>query len=549
MMISKQIFVGLTLTTLVITPYSALDPFNLPKMVTLVCTAFIIIGTLFYLRKEFQWKIYKPVVILVASFNIWLVFILAFSGSGIVQQLYGANGRNIGFITLFALSVFFVASVLVTNNVFMQNISKTALLVGAMSIIYELVQVIKLDPINWVKITKGSFGFQGNPNFQSSLIGMIGVVAFTKFLLEKRLNYRVLYLLYLLLTVLGLIGTESKQGFLVLLIGSGTAISLLLMRINRTLGVTSALFMVVSLLVTFFGLLNKGPLAPFLYGDSIALRGDFWRASWRIIKSNPIFGIGIDSFEKGYLRNRDALATTRRPRSEITNAAHNSLLDFSSAGGLPLLLIYCLLVLLVLISAYKVIRRSQVFDSNFLGLLGAWVGFQAQSMISVNQIGIAVWGWVLSGLIVGFEMNTRDSKAIDNSYSKNFLVMKRRLDSPNQVIVSFISVTLGLIVSIPPFMTSAKYKSAIESTSVKKILEATYLWPREPLRMSQTALILNSDNFKREGLMVAKDAVSIFPDDYSCWAALYKMDVAEVEQKAEALLQMKRLNPQASRNF
>ncbi len=546
---SKQILVGLTLTTLAIMPQWTLDPFNLPKMFFLVVTAFAITGTLFNLRKAVNWRIYKTALSVVLSFNIWVVFVLFLSGSGIAQQIYGASGRNIGVVTLFALSIFFIGSVLASSDVLIKNISITALFVGAISIIYELLQMSGSDPIDWVKLSKGSFGFQGNSNFQSSLIGMIGVIALVKLFVERRLKYRALYVLYFLFTILGLIGCESKQGFLVILFGSGIALMVLLVRFNRTLGIVLGSFMGLSLLATLFGLLNIGPLAPLLYGDSIAIRGDFWRAGWRITNSNPVFGVGIDSFEKSYLLNRDLSSVTREPRSEIGDSAHNIFIDLSSTGGLPLAVIYCSLVMLVFTSAIKVILRSKALNSNFLGLVGAWFGFQAQSLISVNHIGLAIWGWVLSGLIIGYELNPQDSKVTDKSNLKNSLLIKNSQDDPKLVIIKLISVTAGFLVALPPLIASAKYKSALESTNVTKIVESIYLWPQQPLRMAQTAIILNSDNFKSEALMIAKDAVSIFPDEYSCWAALYEMDGATVEEKARALLQMKRLDPLGARNL
>jgi hypothetical protein len=46
-----------------------------------------------------------------------------------------------------------------------------------------------------------------------------------------------------------------------------------------------------------------------------------------------------------------------------------------------------------------------------------------------------------------------------------------------------------------------------------------------------------------QGLEVAVDATKKFPDNYLVWAALKKMNSATAEQKAQALAQMKRLDP------
>jgi O-antigen ligase len=117
----------------------------------------------------------------------------------------------------------------------------------------------------------------------------------------------------------------------------------------------------------------------------------------------------------------------RRGPDVTSNAAHNVFLDISAYGGFPLLLIYLALMVLVVISAVKVLKRSQGFNAGFVGLVAGWVAFQAQSIISINQIGLALWGWVWSGLIIGYEMfrnlccfdNNTAEESIDNEEEKD----------------------------------------------------------------------------------------------------------------------------------
>jgi hypothetical protein len=61
--------------------------------------------------------------------------------------------------------------------------------------------------------------------------------------------------------------------------------------------------------------------------------------------------------------------------------------------------------------------------------------------------------------------------------------------------------------------------------------------------MIQVALALNENKLAAQGLQVAVDAVAKFPDNYGVWAALDSMTSATAEQKAQALAQMKRLDP------
>jgi hypothetical protein len=290
------------------------------------------------------------------------------------------------------------------------------------------------------------------------------------------------------------------------------------------------------------GTLNKGPLASLLYKESVTYRGDYWRAGWKMTVDNPIFGVGLDSYGDWYRRSRTIEATLRRGPEVTSNAAHNVFLDISASGGFPLLLIYIALMILVIVSAAKVISRSLGFNAGFVGLVAGWVAFLAQSLISINQIGLAIWGWVLSGLIIGYEINSRDSQAVtDKKAVKNSL--KRVQSSARTTSAMFVGLIVGIVVGMPPYLASAKYKGALETGNASVIQEAAYIWPLDPSRMIQVSMTLNENKFEAQGLEVAMDATENFPDNYGVWVTLYAMKSASEQQKAEALIQMKILDP------
>ena len=120
-------------------------------------------------------------------------------------------------------------------------------------------------------------------------------------------------------------------------------------------------------------------------------------------------------------------------------------------------------MVLVIISATKVLKRSAGFNPIFAGLIGAWVAFQAQSIISINQIGLALWGWALSGLIIGYEINTRNTVVTDSVAKKGRVVGKQAQTSAGTVIALFTAFVLGVLVGMPPYVASVKYKSALET--------------------------------------------------------------------------------------
>jgi len=535
---------GLIATTLLVTPLWSLDPINPIKMLAVVSTGFICVGLVITSRNSVNWSKYKVTIGLTGAFVFWQVLVLFISGGEIYQQLFGSQGRNTGFITYLAFSFIFIGSVIAATAKLLKRIVFIVFVVGSASLGYGVVQAVGADPYNWVNAYSPVFGFLGNPNFQSSLLGVFGVIAFAQlFVKGLKVRLKILIGLYLLITLYVIRETHSQQGFLVLAAGIGVVVGLYVMQLSKTLGGAYGLLSVLSFFIVLLGTLNKGPLASLLYKDSVTYRGDYWRAGWNMTLNHPIFGVGMDSYGDWYRRSRTLEATLRRGPQVTSNAAHDVFLDISSNGGFPLVLIYSALLVLVVISALKVLKRSRGFDPVFAGLAGAWVAFQAQSLISINQIGLALWGWVLSGLIIGYEINTRNTEVNDSVTKKGRVAGKPAQTSAGTVIALFTAFVIGVLVGMPPYVASVKYKTALETGNSQVIQDAAYIWPLDYLRMVQVAMTLNENKLESQGLEVAVDATKKFSDNYSVWSTLNAMNSATAEQKALALAQMKRLDP------
>ena len=535
---------GLIATTLLVTPLWAVDPINPIKMLAVVATGFVCVGLILSSRTSVSWSKYKVAFGLIAAFVFWQVVVLFASGGQIIQQLFGVNGRNTGFITYLAFSFIFIGSAIAAGADFLKRIIPAVYLVGAASLAYGVIQAIGGDPFKWVNLYSPVFGFLGNPNFQSSLLGMLGAMVFAQlFVKGLKLQFKGLIGLYLLVTLYVIKETASQQGFLVLVLGIGVVVGLYVIQMSKKLGMAYGLLSVLGFFAVLFGTLNKGPLASLLYKESVTYRGDYWSAGWTMTVDHPIFGVGIDSYGDWYRRGRTLAATVRRGPDVTANAAHNVYLDISSNGGFPLLGIYLALMVVVVISAIKVLRRSTGFDPAFAGLVAGWVAFQAQSIISINQIGLALWGWVFSGLVIGYEINTRDTVVTPTVVNKGRGVSKPAQASAASVVAVFVAFLVGVLVALPPYLAETKYKSAMASGNAEMVEDAAYLWPLDPVRMLQTAGLLYNSNLTAQAVAIVVDATKEFPEYYGTWGTLYQLAEATPEQKAEALVQMKRLDP------
>jgi O-antigen ligase len=541
--LGKVLVWGLISVTLLVTPLWAVDPINPIKMLAAAAFGFIGLGALLANQKALALGRFKLALILICGFMGWQLVAFVVSSGEKLQQLFGTTGRNTGLITYLAFSILFTVAMVASSTLFLKRFLLASLVIGIVSLGYGVIQALGADPIAWVNPYSPVFGFLGNPNFQSSLLGILGAVVFTQLLSGSvKIHIKGAYLVYLLVTLYVIKETSSQQGFLVLLIGSAISLGIFVNHKSRALGYSYLGLAVVGFVAVLIGTLNKGPLASFLYKDSVTYRGDYWRAGWKMTVENPIFGVGLDSYGDWYRRSRTIEATLRRGPDMTSNAAHNVFLDISAYGGFPLVLIYLALMVLVVISGVKVLKRPHGFNAGFVGLAAGWVAFQAQSIISINQIGLALWGWVLSGLIIGYEINTRGGDEVVEKKTRKSATKYVQTSAATSVAI-FVGLIVGVLVGMPPYLASAKYKSALETGNPQVIQDAAYIWPTDPSRMIQVAMTLNGNKLEDQGLQVALDAVERFPDNFGVWSTLNSMNKASVEQKAEALAQMKRLDP------
>jgi len=283
----------------------------------------------------------------------------------------------------------------------------------------------------------------------------------------------------------------------------------------------------------FIALQNKGPLASFIYEASIKARGNYWAAGWKMTTMHPWFGVGFDGYGDWYRRTRTVGSISDFGVNDYSNAAHNVFLDISSSGGFPLLLVYLILVIYALISAIRVLKRSREFNAPFVAIFAGWVAYQVQSLISINQLGLAIWGWVLTGLIIGYEINTRGEQA-ESSPIAGVKGLKSKALS---------GFLVGAIIAVVPFYASLKMQKGFDSADVQKLRTATVSWPFEIKTMIDSAEIFRTNGYNDISLEIARLAVDKFPEYFDAWYLLSLQPNATLEEKDTSLNQLKRLNP------
>lgn len=115
------------------------------------------------------------------------------------------------------------------------------------------------------------------------------------------------------------------------------------------------------LLVAFYVIIANVPGAIDRLESIVSLernkdRIELWTAGWRMIKDRPLVGFGMDNFSVIY----DRYAVKERETPELPSFAHNIFIDLAVSGGIPGLVLICVILFgpLALGVKHLILRRG-----------------------------------------------------------------------------------------------------------------------------------------------------------------------------------------------
>ena len=181
-------------------------------------------------------------------------------------------------------------------------------------------------------------------------------------------------------------------------------------------------------------------------------------------------------------------------------------------------------------------------------MFAAWACYQVQSLISINQVGLALWGWILTGALIAYERTTRaQSETMATSQQKAGKVVSREsttIISPQ--LVAGLGIVVGVLIAVPPMSADMKWRSALNSKDANKViaaLEPGYMNPSDSQRFAQAVQLFANSNLMDQAHLIALKATSYNPEYFDTWRVLYFLSNSTEEEKALAIKNMKRLDP------
>ena len=506
------------------------DPFNAPKSwVLFVAGAYLAGWAGFQIKDALRDSVLRIALILSGAYLVLLFLAFLFTNEKFVG-FFGENARRTGFLTYFCLTIFFFSAALLFRLSNLQKFDFVTLIVGPIVGLYGFSQHYKIDAIKWNNPYNSVLSTLGNPDFASAVMGIFLVLAVGVILNRGLAIWTRLWGLFssAILTIT-ILFSGARQGLLAALIGIGIVVVVYLFQKNKVAGYGALGLGLVGFVVGVLGMLNTGPASKYLYKVSVTYRGDYWRAGINMFKHHFLFGVGLDRYGAYFRQYRDATQSLRRGPDVISNAAHDVPIQLAATGGIHVLLVFIALFDFVAWRGFVVIRRtSGVQQLVVASFVGAWVTYEAQSFISIDNVGIAIWGWILGGLIVGISVvETEEPSASPVKTKKRVAVGSK--ESAVQPLVSGLAATIALAIVIPLFLADSSARMARSYAkptaqqmnayvdAVKKPL--TYGF-QDPANKFMVATLLAEAGRVDEGIAMLKDLIATDPQNFAAFDTL-----------------------------
>jgi O-antigen ligase len=410
------IHVASAVTIVVMT--ALMDPINLPKMVLLALGAGLSIGIFWKDIGNLWEQDSRPLFLISCWFVIALVLASIFSPQPLFNSIIGAWGRNNGSLTYISLLILFLTIASQKSSKSAIHAIKTFSILGFSCAAYGVVQSLGLDPISWNNPGNEIVLTLGNSNFAGAFIALTAIATLGYLAMFAKSNLiRILLTISYLTQMYIVLKSDALQGLVISFLGSGFFLGFLLSYAKAKFAKRLAfawwpVFTVTSItgLISVFGI---GPFASTFspYLGSLKDRYYHWVAAINMMRDHLFFGVGIDSFGDSYRLNRvQAAIDARGTAATGTNNAHNTFLQMGATGGLLLLSAYLGLTFYI---AYRAVCALRIQEDKVLvaALFSIWIAFQAQSFVSIDQIGLVVWGWILGGCLVSLSFYTPELSA------------------------------------------------------------------------------------------------------------------------------------------
>jgi hypothetical protein len=345
--------------------------------------------------------------------------------------------------------------------------------------------------------------------------------------------------------------SDARQGVISFALGFGTLLCVWVFTKSKKIGAIFFSLFTITGIVAILGMLQIGPLKDYLYKPSVSVRGFYWRAGFAMVKDHPIFGVGIDRYGSYFKEYREKQYSLNYGFDLTSTNAHNTPIQLFATGGIFVGISYLALTFMILILGIKGLRQTTGNEKLVLGsFFAGWLAFQSQSLISIDNIGISIWGWFLGAIVVVFSTNVSQASHIRKAATSSI----QPLASGIFTMVALILVFTLYRGEVNMFQTRIRFnpQSQTNAAPLKEYANKTINTPLvEPYYKFTSASYLINTGFVQEGMDELRKLHNSDPRDLDVLRSLGEYET-QLGNDSKAVLYFKeisQLDPWNAHNY
>ena len=395
--IDRILWLTIILVPIAILPFGVNDIFDAIKGPILVVSGISIL-TLLILAKKFEksiitWLLISYLLLVLLSSIFAHDPLLAFAGA----TNYG--GRFEGFSTISIYVILFYAS----RNYLIVTKPKLIRALGFLSIVsvYSLVQYYQFDPLVIYKNYRPMiFSTIGNQNFLGSLM-----VILCSLTLGLSVYYKKWYhFLFFMLFFSSLLASQTRGSWIAFgIIFLGLTVLIVLSNREKIIGVVLVSLIMIFVAFTLnFSKKNTLSKRTNSIRTEIKMKNEYggsgrfkiWEITLGVIKDHPLLGTGPENL-KPVLKTeyKKELNAYYRMKGVTIDKAHNEYLHMAAVTGIPSLLIYLFLIVLIFWRNIPLMLK----DKSKIIVGFAIIGYLIQAFSNISVIAVAPIFWIILG--------------------------------------------------------------------------------------------------------------------------------------------------------
>lgn len=409
----------LILFPLMIYPWGGEPYYTMPKTAYL---QIFVLGSWLYIilkRKYQKNKLCFPnfKLEIISSIFLGLIIFSTIFSVNIELSLNGTEKRYEGWLTFFSYVSILLFSYRFIKEEAIENLIRGMVIVSIIVSLYGIFQHFLFDflPRHSSKLaTVRSYAFFDNPNFFGSYLVIMIMLAITLYLMTHNIKLLILYYLSITLAFIALIYSSTRSGWVGAFVAVGFLSLLLVLKMKHlwkrwTILLTT--FVLLFLIINFSEQGTYGKRAGTVTFDTVNVLSNqstgkegsnrlfIWEKSLSLVDDYFWFGSGPDTLAEVFPATPEELEEVFGTSNIIVDKVHNEYLHMAVTLGVPTLVTYLLIVLIVFRKAFLAIKITQGRERIFLyGLISAVIGYLVQAFFNISVVTVAPFFWALLGI-------------------------------------------------------------------------------------------------------------------------------------------------------